>query len=91
MEKLEQEFNELELNELEKQGEFNEELKRLAMEAANLFRTLNNLKEERKAINESIKSYEEQFKRVMQDIDFLKQPNLFNQEQSKGEEKEEEK
>ncbi|HEG0602254.1 TPA: hypothetical protein ACHDL2_000078 [Campylobacter jejuni] len=46
MEKLEQE-----LNELEKQGEFNEELKRLAMTAANLFRTLNNLKEERKVIN----------------------------------------
>ncbi|TKX28179.1 hypothetical protein [Campylobacter estrildidarum] len=89
MEKLELKLKEQELNELKNQGEFNEELKRLAMAAANLFRTLNNLKEERKAINESIKSYEEQFKRVMRDIDFLKQPNLFNQEQSKGEEKEE--
>ncbi|MGH2267487.1 hypothetical protein [Campylobacter taeniopygiae] len=87
MEKLELELNEQELNELENQGEFNEELKRLAMTAVNLFRTLNNLKEERKAINESIKSYEEQFKRVMQDIDFLKQPNLFNQEQKENGEK----
>ncbi|MBK1999925.1 hypothetical protein JG678_00490 [Campylobacter sp. 2018MI35] len=83
MEKLEQE-----LNELEKQGEFNEELKRLAMKAANLFRTLNNLKEERKAINENIKLYEKDFEKVMQGKDFFKQPNLFNQEQNKGEEKE---